>query len=528
MSRGAFVTIRFNMEHRVESVVEYLNTLGHASKSVALRSYESCVSYAELFSESYKLAECFLAGGVRAGEILAVVVPSTPEFVVVQLACSAAGVVFFPIDPSLPKGELSVWLDRAKPHHLFMVGSAGRSLDALQQSHCGSYLEEIAAGLHASHQVTSKRFLPLPLHTNTSLLITFARLAVTLPTALSNGGFLRFSSGTTGNAKGVCISQERAIERARVMNGLRFPEENVCGAIDSDDVVLCALPLPYHFVVSVLWFLQQGATIQFPPGTGFAVAEATVAYASPVQVRRLMAEQSLTKNLRKVFCTSMPLSGALGSEFYTQVGIPVTQLLGNIEVGIVMANTDAGIQQSHLLGQRLPAFEIEVRNEAGVCLEPGGIGELFVRGPGAANCYLDPFVPVANEGSNGWISTGDMVRVDSAGNYEHCGRSVSAINVAGHKVFAEEVEKELCADPGIRAARVFGEPHDIYGTRLVAEVVMQSGHSLNERAVRSRLRSCLAAYKIPSEYICRSELPLTPTGKVKRPEVSIVGEQHDL
>jgi acyl-coenzyme A synthetase/AMP-(fatty) acid ligase len=238
-----------------------------------------------------------------------------------------------------------------------------------------------------------------------------------------------------------------------------------------------------------------------------------------VQVRRIMANEALARNLTAVFCTSMPLPSGLGESFFETYGVPVIQLLGNIEVGIVMANVEKATSVPGLLGKALAAYEISVRDDSGAAVDTEVVGELFVRGPGAANCYLDPYAPVAKEGSDGWISTGDMVRSGADGNYEHCGRTVSAINVAGHKVFAEEVEREICAEPGVSAARVFGEPHDIYGTRLVAEVVVSEGYDLNERALRSRLREALASYKIPTEYIRRSELPHTPTGKVKRPQL---------
>jgi acyl-coenzyme A synthetase/AMP-(fatty) acid ligase len=93
------------------------------------------------------------------------------------------------------------------------------------------------------------------------------------------------------------------------------------------------------------------------------------------------------------------------------------------------------------------------------------------------------------------------------------GRGDAAITTAGATVLAERIEEQLCALPGVTAAAVVGEPHDLLGERVVAVVELADGIGLDEVASAARLH--LTAAELPRRWIVRA-LPRTDSGKVAR------------
>jgi long-chain acyl-CoA synthetase len=197
--------------------------------------------------------------------------------------------------------------------------------------------------------------------------------------------------------------------------------------------------------------------------------------------------------------------------------VPLSQALGIIEVGLPFLNVDAPREKPDSIGRPLPDFEIELRNEKGLPVSCGEIGELFLRGPGMLDAYLTPWRLRAEIFEKGWFRTGDLAVEDTEGLIRLAGRSQSVINVAGMKCFPEEIELVLCAQPEIRAARVVAKPHPKFGAVPVAELVARD--PLNPpsiAAVVSHCRNSLARFKIPVEFRFVESLPLTPSGKIRR------------
>jgi acyl-CoA synthetase (AMP-forming)/AMP-acid ligase II len=185
------------------------------------------------------------------------------------------------------------------------------------------------------------------------------------------------------------------------------------------------------------------------------------------------------------------------------------------------ASTEAGL--AFEVGDGRAGFPAELLRQPGpVELKVEG-DTLRVRSPRIAARYLDPGVPPL-VGADGYVDTGDLLEQRG----DRCffvGRSGGVINVGGAKVYAEEVEAVISGDPRVRMARVRARKSPITGAVLVAEVVLtdqaaadSAQHEPIRQALIERCRARLQSHKVPTMLSFVAALPLTPAGKLIRPD----------
>lgn len=331
-----------------------------------------------------------------------------------------------------------------------------------------------------------------------------------------NPAFIRFSSGTTGTSKGVVLSHETLLARISAANeGLQ---------IGPQDRVLWMLPMAHHFAVSIVLYLYFGATtvLEHSPLREDVLAtaereQASVIYGSPFHFAMLSGDGSgfMWPSLRLAVATAAALPEPTAVAFEKRFSKPLHQGLGIIEVGLSVLNLDAAREKPASLGKPMPAYEVALRDDEGMPVAEGEPGEFHVRGPGLLDAYLVPWNPSPLD--NGWFASGDLVRRDEDGHLFLMGRKKSVINVAGMKVFPEEVERVLNEHPSIARCRVLGREHPQMGQVPIAEIIPQDP-ALPPKAIelQRHCRGLLSAYKVPMQFKVVESLPLTASGKLKR------------
>ena len=326
--------------------------------------------------------------------------------------------------------------------------------------------------------------------------------------AALNPAFIRFSSGTTGTSKGVIISHETLLARITAANrGLR---------IGPADRIVWILPMAHHFAVSIMLYLRHGAaTVIVDSHLGEEVLAAarqrggTVLYGAPFHHALLAVEPSgrpwPTLRLAVSVAAALPLPTA--QAFDARYGVPLSQGLGVIEVGLPLLNLHAAREKPGSVGRPLPDFQAEVR--AG--------DELYLRGPGIFDAYLRPWRRRETVLEDGWFRTGDLARIDADGDVFLLGRSHSVINVGGLKCFPEEIEAVLNELPGVAAARVTGRENARFGAVPVAEIEpCDPARPPTPGELASHCRRALASYKIPVSFQLVKSIPRTASGKIQR------------
>ena len=192
------------------------------------------------------------------------------------------------------------------------------------------------------------------------------------------------------------------------------------------------------------------------------------------------------------------------------------QGLGIIEIGLPLLNTGGAGDSPTAVGRPLPAFDVELRDEEGMPVSVGCVGELWIKGPGMFDAYLSPWQTVDEICVDGWFATGDLAETDAAGRVYLKGRKKSVLNVSGMKVFPEEVEQVMERHPAVRRCRVTGKAHTVLGTVPVAEVILHEGKTVAARELIGWCRQMLSIYKSPARVTFVETLPMTASGKIRR------------
>ncbi|MGB2987370.1 MAG: AMP-binding protein, partial [Phycisphaerae bacterium] len=350
-------------------------------RRAALIDDTGVVDYQTLLQQVERAKEALKAAGVKPGHCIALMGRDGRAFVVSAFAAVGCGAVVMPTAPRLTHWELSRMLDSASVHAILDDGTG--VLPASWRFHripIGSDLQ-VRLGWREHQPVGSVKDL------------------------VPDAAFIRFTSGTTGASKGVVLSHKDVIERTAAANrGL---------GLGSRDTVLWVLPMAYHFFVSIVLYLRYGVTVVVcREHLARALLEtanrhqATFLYASPLQYRWLVADESDTRfsHLCHAVSTSTRLDPRTAELFSQRYGLPVAQAYGIIEVGLPMVNLDGAATRPGSVGRAQPDFEVALFGEGGMgklvcpCMGPaqlkpvpdGKVGQLAVRGPGMFSAYLNP------------------------------------------------------------------------------------------------------------------------------------------
>lgn len=450
------------------------------------------VSYGKLLQEIEQFANQLRCLGVRAGDCVGLHVPSGRNYIVATYAIWRCGACVVPIPMELTFREKRlICANIALKAVLSSVNSAG-------------FWESWQRG--GAISLGPIDFIPL-------------EPAISPPAGFAgvNASFIRFSSGTTSDAKGVVLSHETIFDRIHAANeGLH---------VTPSDRVVWLLSMSYHFAVSIVAYLTFGASIILPKRSvnlGGAIIEAadrhagTLIYGSPVQYDLMARDRGNLKldSLRIAISTTTSLPRQTAESFYQRFGVALTQVYGIIEVGLPCMNLRFARQHFDSVGQVLPAFELRLADaDCGSDLK-----EIQIRGRGFLDAYYDPWQTRDEIMPDGWFRTGDLGEFDENGCLFIRSRSKEMINVGGMKVFPREVEAVLHQHAAVSEAAVFAVRRMQSREALCAHVVAHpdAKNLPTESEMRQFCAKHLAHYKVPERIQFVTELARTASGKILR------------
>ncbi len=489
---------------RSHTIVDKIAAKMSTSQSVAVVHNDATLSYRDLFDEveqlSKRLLESDFFSELEQKEItprIAVLLPNGLDYILVALSILKTGACFIPVPDELAEPERRDLLDRTSCHAI--ISAQDLISDALVPP-------------------DSSVALPSSL-VPTELLISqlHPEAADFCETAFSASGpaFIRFSSGTTSECKGVVISHDSLLERIQAANeGLQ---------IKPGTSVLWTLPMAHHFAVSIILYLYYGATtiveVNRDPDKVMEAArkyKAEVLYGSPFHYNQLAhaTDVSPLPHLRLAVATAFSLSAETAELFLTKFDCSLVQALGIIEIGLPVINLKAFKENPTALGQVQSAYDWRISPLNG---NPNH-GELLIRGPGMFDAYLSPWkTRDAITDSDGWFATGDVVTLAGDGEtLSLAGRTKSVINTGGMKVFPEEIESVLNTHPAISRSRVIAFDHPIFGTLPQAEYELNDAASVSEKELQKFCSGKLTAYKVPFRFQRVTSVSTTANGKISR------------
>lgn len=340
---------------------------------------------------------------------------------------------------------------------------------------------------------------------------------------------LMYTSGTTGKPKGVQMSHG-ALNMERLCEHLepayRWEEH---------DLMLMVMP-NFHLVGTGLSVqaLYNGVPLIILPALSVPeVLETITRYRPticclvPTAIQMLIdhpdAKKTDFSSLRMVWYAGSAITAQLLKRAIVEMGCKFMQFYGATEgcgAFTLLRPEQHDITDEQKLkscGTPLPLIEFRVVDEEGRDLPDGSIGEFWIRSPALFSGYWNqPDVTAAALTEGGWYRSGDAGCRDAEGLLYIVDRTKDMIISGGENIYSTEVEQALVKHPAVAMAAVFGAPDGHWGEKVMAVVVLANNQTVTEDELKEHCRTLIARYKVPKSIIFTEQLPMTPSGKIKK------------
>lgn len=337
---------------------------------------------------------------------------------------------------------------------------------------------------------------------------------------------LMYTSGTTGRPKGAVWTHNTTFWFSAI--------QILKWGFSGNEIAMTTGPL-YHVGAMediALPVLLKGGTVIITRSRGFDIERVlnvfekenvTHCFLFPFMIYDMLNLPNLQKfqlkNLQTIFTGGDPLMPwAIEAiyEKYPHVGI--VQVYGLTEGQPIAACLDPedALKKSASVGHPLPLTEIKIVNENGEEAEAGEVGEIWTKSPGVSEGYWNN--PEATNSSfvNGWCKTGDLGKWDEDGYLYVVGRKKDMIRSGGENIYAREIEDVLYRHPAVKKVSVIGIPDPKYLEAVCAVIVLKENKRATEEEIIQYSKKYLASYKCPKKVIFTDDIPMTPSGKVKK------------
>jgi fatty-acyl-CoA synthase len=333
-----------------------------------------------------------------------------------------------------------------------------------------------------------------------------------------------YTSGTTGEPKGAIVSHQQTYYKI-------YQVAMYIGSCP-DDVVIAQMPLFHSGGLFIVATPVLCGGLPMVMRSGFDPNEfaediqryrGTIVFALTTMWRIILATGKLDQvDVSTVRCvvgggerTPASLIEELAKRnLYLQQGFGLTECSA-----MTLVPRDDIHRKMGSIGK--PGFfsNIWIEDEKGKKLPAGEIGEIVASGPGVMSGYWNRPEDTAKTIVGDALHTGDLGFVDEEGYFYIVDRTKDMYRSGGENVYPAEVEKIIIKHPKIAQAAIIGVPDDKWGETGMAFIVPLPEESVTEKEILDHLKDKVAKYKYPTRFKFVSELPLTPTFKVKKSEL---------
>jgi acetyl-CoA synthetase len=494
-------------------------------------------SYLDLDHAVSRFASGLAREGIRPGETVAVLAGRIPELVVAVLGALRAGAVVTVLFSSFGPDPVARRLARSRARLLVTTPRLYREKVAPARAE----LPFLARVLLVDHPGRLEAAADGACPEGTQAMGSW--LALGDPGVPDEDvdpehlGLLHFTSGTTGEPKGVVHVHDAVVAHA-------YTAERVLG-LGGGTRYWCTADPGWVTGISygILGPLATGSTVfmdedEFDPTRWWENLEREgiqVLYTSPTALRLLRRMTSTGSArpdlplLQSVFTVGEPLAPAESRWGREVMGVPVRDTWWQTETGcIVVATPFDGEVREGFIGRALPPFEVAclvADGEKTRPARPDEVGELCVRRgwPSMFRAYLDDPDLYRRSFAGDWYRSGDVAEMHAGGWVHFLARHGDAFKSAGHMVAPVEVEAVLLDHPAVVDAAVAGRSDELAGTVIEAHVVLAAEAEDTDGLVRDILafaRSRLGPALAPRVVHVRTHLPRTPSGKIVRQHLS--------
>ncbi|PKR77098.1 acyl--CoA ligase [Halalkalibacillus sediminis] len=476
------------------------------------------IGYYDLIKRANQIANAFKRNGLEQGDKVLIMIPRLIEAYEVYVAALKAGIVVIPssemlrakdIEYRIHHGEVKAIVsyhpftdefekvDRVKDLVKFSIG---------EKTDGWLFLDELMGEQPESFDMAE--------------------------TNRDDMAFLSYTSGTTGNPKGVVHTHGWGYAH------LKTASENWLGINEGDRVWATAGP------GWAKWLWSPFLSVLGSGGTGFVYngkfdpnkylqllqeQQINVLCCTPTEYRLMSKVDGLDKysltHLHSAVSAGEPLNREVIDTFEKYFDVTVRDGYGQTENTLLVGITKDMEVRPGSMGMPTPGNSVEIINEDGHPVEEGEVGDIAVHRTTPAlfkEYYKDPEKTSASYRGDYYL-TGDQASKDSAGYFWFEGRSDDIIISSGYTIGPFEVEDALVKHPDVQECAVVASPDEVRGAVVKAFVVLKDGVDPNkegfEKELQDHVKKLTAPYKYPRKIEFIDELPKTTSGKIRRIEL---------
>ena len=466
------------------------------------------VSYRDLLGKAEAFAGVVRNAGLARGERIAILLENSPEYIIAYFGTLMAGGVAVPLGQQITGRRLVTIMNDCHPAILVAPNRLVESFADIPE------VREVRQVIPAERMCEESETVGGPCCAGLSE---------------NDLALLLYTSGTTGNPKGVMITHRNL--KANAESIIEY-----LGLSDSDKVMV-VLPFHYSYGNSLLTtHVAAGGAMVLENGfvypnvvlehmeeervTGFAGVPSTIA---------ILLNRS---NLRKSTLPSLRYVTQAGGAMSPKLARDLREALPGTDVYIMYGQTEATARLTYLppedlerktgsIGIPIPGVTLSVHREDDQVALPLEVGEIVAKGDNVMAGYWNNPTESEHILRGGWLHTGDLGYVDEEGYYFIAGRRSEIIKSGAHRISPEEIEQAILEMSGVLEAAVIGLEDPILGEAIVAHVVPARGEVLQENSVLLHCRKILPSYMVPKKVVIRKCLPRTDAGKIRRAELKV-------
>lgn len=484
-----------------------MSTIGQlASKSakaypqkIAVKYNDIEITYTQLLERAHALTAYFHAVGLCKGDRIGLLMSNRSEHVELDVAISLAGIIKVPINYRLHPREIE-----------YQIQDSGLLLLVGEQS----IFEKLNTNV-------PMLFVGEPYE---AVIEEYRGLSYIAEVEEDDLMAIMYTSGTTGNPKGVMLSHRNM----------------VCGAVslaiacevNFNDTIGHVAPLTHgaNFLSHVAWIygLTQVVYDKFEPESFIHHLKkdcVSVIFLVPTMVNLMVQHEkfdaSYLETIKSINMAGSPIAVAKLQEALDKVGTKFVEAYGQVECPMcisIMPRNDLPMNLDSC-GRIGPFVEVQIVDDEGNGLPIGEVGEITVKGPLVMKGYWNNEAATNEALQDGWLHTGDLGRLDEQGFLFIVDRKKEVIISGGVNIYPREVEEVLNKHEAVKETCVIGIPDDKWGESIVAYVVPNGRGEVTVEELEQLCKEHLASFKKPKEIYVVSELPKSSYGKILKREL---------
>ena len=468
-------------------------------QKIAVKYNEKQVTYGELLKRAHALTTYFANIGLTKGDRVGILMSNRAEHIELDVAVSLAGLIKVPVNYRLHPREIEYQIEHSGMSLLIgeqvLIESVQTTVATLFVG--GEYEGAIAQFSGQSHlvEVTEEDLMAI-----------------------------MYTSGTTGNPKGVMLSHRNMVSGALSLA--------IACEVNFSDTIGHVAPLTHgaNFLSHIAWIygLTQVVYDKFESESFIHHLQddgVSVIFLVPTMVNLMVQHEnfdaSYLSTIKSINMAGSPIAVAKLQEALTKCGTKFVQTYGQVEGPMcisIMPRNDL-LTHTESCGRVGPFVDVRIVDENDQEVPIGEIGEICAQGPLVMKGYWNNEEATEETLRGGWLHTGDLGRIDENGFLYIVDRKKEMIISGGVNIYPREVEEVLNKHEFVKETCVIGVPDDKWGESVVAYVVPNNRGEVKAEELLALCKDHLASFKKPKEIFVVNELPKSSYGKILKREL---------